>query len=130
MSDATQEQLEAFVRRYLEAFEARDPARCLEFFADDGAVRFIHRTFRGPGGIESWHRDRFSADLRVLQVDRIAATEKGAEADIVTTSRVLKSWGMPKLGARVKFALDGEKIRELSFQVLSAGGENYVWARK
>lgn len=122
--------IEGTVGQYMEAFETRDATRCVSFFSDDAVVKFLNNTFRGRQGLETWHRERFNADLRILQVNRVQPTTAGLDVDVVVTSKVLKAWGMPHLGGRVKFAFEDDKIISVAFQMLSAGGKNYIWARK
>ncbi len=122
--------LEQTVRSYLEAFQAQDVERCLGFFADEATVKFLQRTYQGAENLEAWHRERFDANLRVLKIEGVNPTPEGVDVDIIATSKVLQSWGMPELGSRVRFVFADDRISELTFQMSRSGGGNYIWARK
>ena len=109
------------VRSYLAAFEARDLARCLEFFAADATIGFHVSAFRGARGVADWHRARFEADARVVRIDRMTIEGERAVVDVVATSRTLRAWKIGDLKGRVElFFAQGRIVRAL----LSLRGSN------
>jgi ketosteroid isomerase-like protein len=109
------EDLQEMVRAYLEAFERRDLPRCLEFFADDAAITFALSVYRGKQAIEEWHKDRFSADLRVVRVERIRSHNGAVVVDAVATSKVARAWRFASVSGTVTLVFDGSKIKEAKF---------------
>ena len=59
------------VGEYLEAFAARDLARCVALFDPNAVVEFLMSSCTGLDEIAGWHADRFAANLRVLRVERV-----------------------------------------------------------
>ena len=106
---------EALVRAYLAAFEARDVATCVAFYADDATIGFHLSPVRGRGDVEEWHRRRFAAEARVLRVERIACHDDRALVDAVATSRTLRAWKIPDLRGRVELLFAGGKIARAQF---------------
>jgi hypothetical protein len=103
------------VRAYLAAFEARDLAACVSFYADDATIGFQLSTFRGRGDVEEWHRRRFAAEARVLRVERVACEEGRAVVDAVATSRKLRAWKIADLRGRVELEFADGKIARAQF---------------
>ena len=103
---------EMIVRSYLEAFEARDLGRCLEFFAEDATIGFHLSAFRGARGVADWHRDRFEADARVVRIERMTIEGDRAVVDAVATSRTLRAWKIGGLKGRIEiFFAQGRIVR-------------------
>ncbi len=104
--------LHATVTAYLEAFEARDLARCLDFFTEDATVVFLLSRHQGRPAIEKWHKDRFAADLRVLRIHDISVREDTVVVDAVVTSQKLRMWKMPNARGKMVLTFRGDKIKE------------------
>lgn len=107
--------LETLTRGYLEAFEARDLALCLEYFADDAILAWQTGMYRGKQAIEEWHNDRFAADLRLLRREGIRVEGNTVTIDAVATSERLKAWRIGSLGGRVTLLFQDGKIRDTRF---------------
>lgn len=107
--------LRAVMMAYLEAFEARDLTRCLDFFTEDATVVFLMSHHEGRLAIEKWHRDRFAADLRVLRVNDVSIRGDTMVVDAVVTSKKLRAWKMPNARGRIVLTFQGDKIREARF---------------
>ena len=110
-------ELETVARDYLGAFEARDLARCLEFFAEDATLAWQAGVYKGRRAIEDWHKDRFQADLRLVRVDGINVEGNVVTVDAVATSNRLRSWRVGSLGGRVTFVFDRDRITSTTFAV-------------
>jgi ketosteroid isomerase-like protein len=106
---------EALVKGYLKAFEARDLDRCLDYFADDGAVDFQGTLFRGREEVADWHRDRFSANLRVLRLESIKFDGDTVVIDVVIASDRLQAWKLKSLNGRITVRMEGDKIKRADF---------------
>lgn len=121
--------LEALTREYLDAFEARDVERCLSFFADDAAINFQGTVYRGPQAINEWHKDRFAANLRLTQLEKIRVNGDAVEVDGVASSDRLAAWKIKSLKGHVSLRFEDGKIKEGSltgritslFDMLRAG---------
>ena len=93
--------LEARAREYVAAFGARELSRCLEFFADDARLAWQGGIYQGKSQIEEWHKDRFAADLRVIQLEDVRVEGNTVTIDGVVTSNRLKAWRLGSLGGRI-----------------------------
>lgn len=107
--------LQAVVEAYLQAYDERDLARCMDFFAEDATIHFGMAVYRGRHAIEEWHEDRFAADLRVIRIDEIRVQGHTVIADVVVTSKRTKSWRLDPLGGRATVALEEGEIKEVKF---------------
>jgi ketosteroid isomerase-like protein len=107
--------MEGLVRAYIAAFEARDLARCLAFYAEEATIGFHLSPFHGRGDVEEWHRRRFAAEARVLEIERIVVEGDRAVVDAVATSRKLKAWKIPDLRGRVELVFAQGKITRAQF---------------
>lgn len=107
--------LQMVVQAYLEAFEARDLSRCLDFYAEDATINFLSGLYEGQQAIEEWHQDRFTADLRLVQVDEISVQGDTATVDAVATSKRLRIWKIDSLNGRATFRFENGKIKQAKF---------------
>jgi hypothetical protein len=106
------------VETYLDAFEKRDVGRCVDLFAEDAELHFGPVTlglgrFRGRDAIEKWHRERFEAGARVVEVDGIDARGDEVRARILISSPRLKAVRVPDLRGSAAFLFSGSKIKQL-----------------
>jgi len=108
----TAENLEALARSYLDAFEARDLERCLGFFLEDAHIDFQSGLYKGRKGIEDWHKDRFSANLRVIRIDGVTVNGDTVVIDAVVSSNRLAAWKVNSLSGRVTIRFRDGKIQE------------------
>jgi len=107
--------LQAVVQDYLQAYDQRDLARCMDFFAEDAIVHFALGTYRGQQAIEQWHKDRFAADLRVIRVDEVRTQGDTVIVDAVATSKVAKTWRFDSVAGTATFVFQQGKIKEVKF---------------
>lgn len=114
MQDA---ELEAIAKEYLEAMEARDLARCVDFYAEDGVINFQNGVFKGKQAIEEWHKERFDADLRVTKIEQVKVEGDTVKVDAITTSNRLKAWKIDSLSGTVIVKFENGKIKETSFSL-------------
>lgn len=110
-----QTDLQAVVQDYLQAYDQRDLARCMDFFAEDATVHFALGTYRGQQAIEEWHKDRFAADLRVTRIDEIRTQGDTVIVDAVATSKVAKAWRFDSVAGTATFVFQQDKIKEMKF---------------
>jgi hypothetical protein len=104
---------EVTIRAYLEAFEARDLARCLEFYNDDAAVHFQFSPYEGIQAIEAWHRERFEADLRILRIEEIVTEGDGLQVNALVASKRLRAWRFENLSVTIDVEFGGGRIQTL-----------------
>src|SRR5438105_2435465 len=100
-------------RDYLSAFADRNLDNCLTFFGDDAVIVLVKR-FVGRQAIADWHRQRFSAEVRILNVNGINANGDVVTVDAVITSKRVR--GMKIRGQAVLRFADG-KIHEMGFRM-------------
>jgi ketosteroid isomerase-like protein len=109
---APEADLEALTRQYLEAFEARDLERCLEFFHEDATIDFQNTLYRGRKGIEDWHKDRFAANLRMVRLDSITVHGDTVLVDGAAASKRLAAWKINALNGRITIRFEDGKIKQ------------------
>jgi ketosteroid isomerase-like protein len=107
--------LKAAVNAYLEAYDQRDLAACIDFFSEDATIHFGLGVYRGRQAIEEWHRDRFAADLRITRVEGIRPRGSTVVVDGVATSNTARAWGFDEVAGRATIVFHGEKIGEVKF---------------
>jgi hypothetical protein len=104
--------LRALTDAYLKAFESRDLEGCLGFFHDDASIDFQDTVYRGRPAVESWHRDRFDANLHMLRLDAITVNGNVVTIDGVAASNRLAAWKIKGLNGRITIRFEGDKIKE------------------
>ena len=109
--------LQTIVHAYLQALDARDLSRCVDFFADDAIIEFQSGIFQGKQAIEEWHKARFAVDFQVISIDGIRTQGDLVVVDAVATSKRLKAWKIKKLSGRVTLLLQHGKIRNAKFGI-------------
>jgi len=112
---ATANDLETQARAYLEAFEARDMARCLSFYADDASLSYVQSVYKGKEQIEEWHKARFAADLRIVRLEKLTVEGNTVILAAVVTSKRLKAWKLDSIRGTVTTLYEGSKIKDLKF---------------
>jgi hypothetical protein len=108
---ATETELKALAKTYLDAFDARDMARCMEFFTDASTVDFNTTVYTGKQAIEAWHKDRFDADLKMVNLKSVSV--KGGDTVVVdgtVSSKRLAAWRIKALNGRVTMRFADGKI--------------------
>ena len=106
---------QAFVQAYLDAFAARDVARCLDFYAPDAEVKFVSGVYAGRTALEEWHKERFAADLTILRVDSVTVDGDEVTIDLMLASNRLKFFRINSLAARATVRLENGLIRHAHF---------------
>jgi ketosteroid isomerase-like protein len=104
------------VEGYLQAFEARDLPRCIEFYDDDASLTFGPGLFQGKQAIEQWHKDRFAADMRILELEDIEVHGETVIARGLVASKRLRMLKIRSLGGTATFLVQQGKIKELQFE--------------
>jgi uncharacterized protein (TIGR02246 family) len=103
------------VKEYMAAFEARDLDRCLSFFNDDATLEFVTATYHGKTQLAEWHNTRFSADVKITNLDDIKVDGEVVTINGVITSKRLKAWRINHLSGKAIFRVRNGKISELKF---------------
>ncbi len=111
---ATAEDVE-IVQRYVDAFSRKDLESCLQFFADDALVKFLAKRFQGKSAIAEWHRERFDADAKILDVGSIEAIGDAVVAELTATSKLVRRWRV-NLGGQAVIRMEDSKIQEMGFE--------------
>lgn len=112
--------LEATTRSYLVFYDQRDLQACMRFFAEDATIHFAMGTYRGREAIEGWHRDRFEADLRVLEIEEARVQDSTVVLDVVATSKTSRAWNFETFAGRVIVSFDQAKIADAQFKLRTA----------
>jgi hypothetical protein len=108
-------QLEDIVRDYLKAFEDRDLERCMTFFGDDVTVYFQNSVYRGTDAVRDWHKERFDADFRLVQLDSLAMNGESVTVDGVATSKRLRAWKIKNISGTMTVHFSDGLICDLEF---------------
>jgi len=95
------------IQSYLEAFESRDLARCLDHYTEDAALDFQLGSYLGRKQIKEWHKERFAADLRLIHVDEIQIQGMTIVVEFTLSSNRLKEWKINSLNAKATYCLSG-----------------------
>lgn len=103
---------QTLIKGYIEAFEARDLDRCMSYFSDDAAIDFQDTIYSGRQNIESWHNERFEANLRIRKLESVRVDGDTAVVDVVISSDRLSAWNVKSLNGRITVRFEGEKFRE------------------
>ena len=111
--------LEGLARAYLDAFDRRDLAACMDFFTEEAVIDFAMGVYRGRDQIEEWHNDRFTRDLRIVSVQRIDRKDDAVTVYAKATSKVVRSWRFGNVKGSATFRFEEDKIAELRFRMLS-----------
>ena len=107
--------LESVARDYFAALEARDHAKCMDFYAEDASIKFQSGIYNGRNEIEGWHKDRFGVNLRVLELESIEVYGGVVVIDVVIASDRLAAWKISRLPARITFDFENGLIKHGDF---------------
>lgn len=110
-------ELEGTIQEYMKAFEARDLARCLEFYSENATISFQDAIYRGRQAMEEWHNERFLADLKILDIDYVRAEDNEVIVDVVVSSNTLKEWNINRLNGTIAFHFQQGRIDEATFEL-------------
>ena len=91
---------------FVEAFNAGDLARCVEFYADDASLQFMAKTYRGKPAIEQWLQQRFAAGAQILEIRETILDGESLRLEAIVTSRKLQAWRLPRMKGRAQVKLD------------------------
>ncbi len=103
------------VRTYLDAFHQHDLSTCLDCFAEEAAVNFFDKRYEGRRGIETWHRDRFKAQIQILSMEGFESVDDTVSADLIIASKFKRIFPV-KASGRAVIRLDRDKIKEIGFE--------------
>ena len=109
---ATETDLKALAQAYLEAFDARDIERCMAFFTDESSVDFNTTVYTGRQAIEAWHKDRFDANLKMVNLKSVTVKGDTVQVDGTVSSKRLAAWRIKQLNGRVTMRFVDGKIRQ------------------
>ena len=107
---ASQADLKAIAQAYLDAFDAQDLERCLEFFSDNATIDFNMANYSGRQAITDWHKDRFAANLKLVRLNKISVNGDTVVVDAVATSKRLAAWKVKAISGRVTMRFADGKI--------------------
>jgi len=115
---------------YLQAFDGKDLARCLDFYDADATLFFgPGGVFRGKTSIEQWHKDRFAADFRLLSVGEIEVNGDTVTIQGVATSRKLRAFKINTLGGKGTFVIRAGKIAKAQFEGRLGASTSIEWRK-
>ena len=103
------------VEAYLVAFEARDIARCVDFFDHDASIYFLRDVYRGKKAIERWHKDRFDVDLRFIGLKGMTIEENEVRIRGSIVSKKIQAWSAKSLSVIVNTSFEQGKIKKVKF---------------
>lgn len=121
--------LRTIVEDYLQAFDTRDISKCLEFYHEDATLRFGPGLFQGRQSIEQWHKARFAADMRIIELEEIEVLNNTVVVQGVVTSKRLKAFKIGTLAGRGTFVFQQDRIKELEFEGRIGASAQIEWRR-
>lgn len=102
----------SLVKGYLDAFDARDIEKCMEYFTEDSSIDFQNTIYKGLEQVRDWHKDRFEADLRLTKLEGMLVKGATVRVDCVAASNRLAAWNVKALPGRLTIKFEGEKMKE------------------
>ena len=106
----------AWVQTYADAFQARDLAACMAWYAPDALLELPNRQIRGYRAIEEWHREAFSSRGRLDQLGRIEPTDDGVTTELTLSVSLLRVARI-KIRGQLEVSFDGDdKITRVRFK--------------
>jgi hypothetical protein len=108
--------LESIAKTYMDAFAARDLAKCVGLFAPDANLDFQGSAFSGAQAVEDWHKERFEANLKVNRLEALTRKEDSVTADVVVSSDRLAAWKVKSLKGRIVLRFEGGKIKDMKLE--------------
>jgi hypothetical protein len=108
---ASDTDLKALAQAYLDAFSAQDLERCMAFFTEESSVDFNTTVYTGRAAIEAWHKDRFEANLKMVNLKSITVKGDTVVVDGTVSSKRLAAWRIKQLNGRVTMKFVDGKIR-------------------
>jgi hypothetical protein len=105
-------ELERIVAQYFEAMEQRDLQACLSFYDENARINFTIGIYEGRKAVESWHQDRFQANLKIVSIERIVAAGDSVTVQATITSDRIKKWRLNTLSGKAVFQFVNGKIKE------------------
>ena len=103
------------VKAYLLAFDSRDLTRCIDFFDDDACIYFLSDVFRGKEAIKRWHKDRFVADLRIIDVKGMSVEKNEIRLKGSIVSKRIVAWPAINFNIVLIASFEQEKIKNVRF---------------
>jgi hypothetical protein len=100
---------------YLKSFDSRDLERCLEFYAPGALIEFGVTMCLDKEAIERWHHERWSANLRLIDIGKTEIAGDVVTVDATVVSDRLKMWRLKSLPVRARFKLLQGKIVEARY---------------
>ena len=79
------------------------------------SVEFLGKRFSGRAAIEQWHRDRFAAQLRFLELRAIRARGQSVQVNTSIWSTQLAQWRLSSMPVKSTVELERGKIKNISF---------------
>ena len=113
-ADQTAEEpaLREMVDSYRRAFETRDLAGCVAFFAEDASIKFLFATYQGRAAIEDWHRDRFEAEVQITRLEDVTVQGSTVAINAVATSRKLRLFRIGEVKGTLTFRVEEGRFKE------------------
>jgi hypothetical protein len=105
-------ELRALVEAYRRAFDAKDVAGCVAFFAEDASIKFLFATYQGRAAIEDWHRDRFEAEVQITRLEDVTVQGSTVAINAVATSRKLRLFRIGEVKGTLTFRVEEGRFKE------------------
>lgn len=95
--------------------EALNLVRCPECFSEPALVEFGPSLYRDRAALEKWHKERWTNNMRLLQIHPVDITDDAVTVEGVVISDRLKFWKLTTLSVDARFKFSGEKIVEARY---------------
>ena len=114
---ATQTNAQDVVQAYIDAFGARDLARCVGIFDEQAVIEYGPASYRGSQMLEQWHQERFTHNMTVVNIKDISCSGDTVTVEGTITSNRLKAWRVGTLSGKAKFLVRDGKIASVSLSL-------------
>jgi hypothetical protein len=115
------------IEAYRHAFESRDLPACVRFFAEDAVLRFLFATYEGRAAIETWHKERFAADVHLLRLDGMAEEGDTVVVQAVATSRRLRLFRIDQVKGTATFRIEQGLFKEATLSPRKGAPSHLDW---
>lgn len=117
----------SLLEAYRTAFEAGDATLCAGLFAEDATLKFIFGTFKGRKAIEDWHKERFSAEVKLLRIESVSVEGEKISMNAAVTSRKLRRFRMNEVKGTAVFHVQDGRFSEAHFSPRRGVASHLDW---
>ena len=119
--------LHDFILNYQRAFKQRDLTKCMSFFHGDATVKFLFATYKGYKAIEKWHKDRFEANLQLLNLESIKVEQNKVVLKMTATSKRLSTFNIKSMKGTGTYIIEKGLIVKATYSPTKGVASHMDW---